>query len=293
MAQEQQNTDSISDFLYADLERLKGWLAQLDDNGVLLDHTASSGSTQSATDDTTASISGEAGKNILIAKAEIGGLVSAKMTATRQALSSIQQRFDASWSIPLNVLDRLDEGNFIRRKLADAPVGSLVLVAGTPHIVDLTLVKAIWGPGSAYAIAEIPVTNQESKKVIRQVKEGFQRVGDILNAMPPSTQINMQTLDGLQVWAPMKEPYLTIDPVNLALQHGTSLPGMWHLLGVVDAIPDGEVETESAPANGMVYTELMQAAATVLSSVRGLMGRPTSAFGLTPLLLFRSVDPAS
>ncbi len=287
MAPEQPSIDSISDFLYVDVERLKIWLAQLDPNGVLLGHSANSAEHRTATDELTGSVGGEAGKNIVIAKAGITGSLGSKQSATRAFLDSRELRFDASWSIPLNVLDLLSENGFIERSLQGADVGSLVVVSGTPHILDLKLMKSIFGPGIDWALSQISQPNRNNP-VLKRAKGNILRFSKILDAMPTSTQLNMRTTEGQQIWAPIRDGCLTIDPVDLAMQHGATLKGEWHLLAVVDALPDDDTQQPmNLPA--MAYAELMEAAAEVLSTIRGLMGRPTAAFGLTPLLLFRSI----
>lgn len=139
--QDRPSIDSILDFLYVDTERLKVWLAQLDGNGVPTALRSSSAVSQTSSDETTVGIHGEGGKNVLVLKAEVGGSVAGKQAAASAVRDVLERQFDASWALPLNVLDRLDETNFIRKSLQDAPIGSVVLVSGTTQILDLDLVK--------------------------------------------------------------------------------------------------------------------------------------------------------
>jgi hypothetical protein len=46
------------------------------------------------------------------------------------------------------------------------------------------------------------------------------------------------TAEGFSVWSSLPEDGLVSGAQDLALKHGTQIPGVWHLLGILDAVPN-------------------------------------------------------
>jgi hypothetical protein len=72
------------------------------------------------------------------------------------------------------------------------------------------------------------------------------------------------------------------------LQHGGQIPGEWHLVGILDAKPDA---FEDMPPYAVKLDSTMQLLFGELEpSVREMLGRPPRAYGVTPLVVFRSLS---
>lgn len=287
MVQESQSIDSIYDFLYVDTPRVKSWLAQLLNDGVPLGHKRTLQSGDVSSEEIGGGVDIATSANAILAKAEFKGSAQGKVASQELSSSAKEQSFDASWSLPLNLLDRLSELRFIHPDITRAPIGGLVLNSGTPRLLDIKLLREVWTPGTGLMEADTKLTHQNKTQHIA-ARAKMKSVGDIIKAMPPQAQISLIDEDQNQIWACLQDEHLVVTASSLALTHGASISGTWHVLAVLDAKPDQD--EPSVPA--VAESSLMEAASTLLASVRGLMGRNPASYGVTPLLIFRSVSLA-
>lgn len=256
----------LYDFVYLDRHRMASYFAQVFDGGVLTGtkNTLQSSDTKSANFD----------GNAVIAKAAIGGQES--------VTESIERLFDSSWSIPINVIDRLDEFNFIQRGLKEKSIGSLVMVKGTVTLLDIKMLKNMWEPAMDLIVSATPTTHS-NKASKQQMRNHLGVIGKILDHLPPSVQMRLQTDDG-EAWASLPSEHMIVNPGDLALKHGGRIEGEWHVLAVLDAKPDSELShtyaTGSDFANGMLQ---------MMDGIRTAVGRPCQSYGVTPIAMFRSI----
>lgn len=127
MEQDSQSTDSLFDFIYIDKQRVSSLIAQLYGAGVI----TSVKQTTSDSDKSNKALE----LNVKIAKAKIG---------FDETLTSSQERlFDASWSLPLNLLDRLSELDMIKNDLSEVKIGDIALATGLIKIFDVAMVHKL------------------------------------------------------------------------------------------------------------------------------------------------------
>jgi hypothetical protein len=118
----------VYDFLYVDRARISAFYAQLFPQGILtsIETTAQ----KSFSDDS------NVGTDLKIIKAE---------TKTAEGGSEgIEQMFDASWSIPLEVLARLKSLSLVRESLKGAGLGSIVLTDCHLRVIDFASMDNLW-----------------------------------------------------------------------------------------------------------------------------------------------------
>ncbi|GBR36393.1 hypothetical protein AA11826_1525 [Komagataeibacter oboediens DSM 11826] len=123
-----------------------------------------------------------------------------------------------------------------------------------------------------------------------QIKAAF---GAILKDTPYPIQADTMTPDGM-LWSTLKNDCLLTSWEDLSLKHGSVIPGIWYVLGVLDAHPVVDDDTNPAVVeerwnNAVSGNEITDAIAGVLSTVRRTFGRPSGSYGLTPLLIFRKM----
>jgi len=114
---------------------------------------------------------------------------------------------------------------------------------------------------------------------------------EILKIMPHTVQATIRGKDWT-VWSSLREDSLVIPGSDLLLKHGVAVAGSWNMLGVLDAVPDeGEENTINqilaAISLGAIGGQIV---GQLAPAVRQLLGRPATAFGMTPLLIFREVS---
>ncbi|MBC7926100.1 MAG: hypothetical protein H7039_10640 [Bryobacteraceae bacterium] len=258
---------SLFDFLYVDRPRLASYAAQLYNDGVL-------SLTKKVTQVTEGKSSGvKAGLKVL--EAAFGD------TGATQRL--IERQFDSGWSLPLNLLDGLDEEGFIHDDIWPAGIGQVVLISGSLRILDIRLMRDLWG--SAVKLAR---AGQKKKPDQHDTEK---TVVEILSRLPHALQMNLigsppgRGAIAFMAWTTLNPEHMTVNPDDLAFKHGADLVGLWHCIAVVDALP--EKERPQPVSSGR---EMEDAMVQMLSGLREAFGRPPQAFGVTPLLIFRKCE---
>jgi hypothetical protein len=79
------------------------------------------------------------------------------------------------------------------------------------------------------------------------------------------------------------------------LKHGVAIAGLWNILGVLDALPDEGENSQVYMTDQLIAAISLgaigaQIVGPLAPAVRLLLGRPGTAYGTTPLLIFREVS---
>lgn len=287
MEQERQNTDSVYDFLYIDRERVSSWLAQLDADGILSSILQDTKTDDAASNEASTAVktAGEMSA-LLVAKGSLEHTYSQKRDRFLGTTLSNQRVYDASWSLPVNLLDLLDANGLLHRFLSLSTPSSIVLCSGTAQIVDISFLQRVWAPASKFFTSQAK-KEKRAKSVVAGMGHSASIVGEILNVMPPNPQMNLQQRSGERVWGVLKPDAIVVNAATLGMMHGDQLSGEWHVLGILDALPDDQTSPEE-PIEGL--GPLMGPVALIVGQLRELMGRPPSAYGITPALIFRKIS---
>jgi hypothetical protein len=185
----------INDFLYVDRARISALYAQLFPQGVL---TGIRTTTQQNFSD-----EGDVGSDIKIFKAS---------TKTIEAGSEgIEHQFDASWSIPLEVLAKLESLSLVRNTLLGAGLGSIILTDCHLRIVDFSSMANLWTP-ALNAAALSGEHAQLSPGLVTLISDG-------MKAMPQAIHAHFLTAQAL-LWASLHPSSLTISTSDLTLKYG-------------------------------------------------------------------------
>lgn len=102
--------------------------------------------------------------------------------------------------------------------------------------------------------------------------------------MPRAIHAHFLTKEAF-LWSSLQPASLTIPVTDLTLKYGGSVSGSWRLLYLLDAWADsGEPPDVSGWSGGQMIDSVLSA----MHGLRGMMGRPSGWFGITPLMIFRS-----
>jgi hypothetical protein len=285
--------DSVFDFLYQDRERVGVFLAQLDKDGLLQSYKRSVQAAEGRSSKFTAG----GGANVGVANLK-GATEDAE---TESAQEGSERTYDPIWTNALSLLDLLEQRGMTRRGARDAHFGEVVLVQGTLHVLDITMLKGAWELPSVRAmilsgVENEPVGDQSNRHQRRSsprqppknaAPDPISLALDLLGLLPHSVQARIESLDEV-VWASLKKEGLVTPSTDLTLNHGVQIPGKWAMIGVLDARPDvlnTEVDAASQLTNGVAATML----SALAPATRLTLGRPAHAFGMTPLLIFRQI----
>lgn len=111
---------------------------------------------------------------------------------------------------------------------------------------------------------------------------------DILSALPHALLMTLCSENEL-LWSSLEEDHLKINSDDITLKHGANFAGTWHVLSILDAKPDYQIE-QSATISTTSNNELFSGMTDMLTGIRQLLGRPENAYGITPLAIFRTVS---
>ena len=109
-------------------------------------------------------------------------------------------------------------------------------------------------------------------------------MADILAKLPHALQMSLFA-DTVEIWSTLNPEHMTVNPDDLAFKHGANVAGEWKVLGVVDARPDDESVNEMPSSSREIENGMF----LILNTIREFFGRPSTAFGITPVAIFRPI----
>lgn len=266
----------LSDYLYIDTVRLSHYYGQIAEHGLVTQSKHVSKSTSKDTD-------------TLGVKAVLTG----SMASESSSEQTVELQVDASYSRPQHTLDALYEAGFIHEGLQNARVGTLFLAKGKLSIFDVRILQNMWQVlGDVVAEDAVKGIAAPAAKAKAKVtaKKQYDNIAAIITKLPHSLQGNLHT-DSNTGWFTLKPDCMIINPEDFAFKHGCDLPGDWHMLGIVDALPnDFEVMTAGAQVAASDIENVMRG---MLLGLREGFGRPMDRFGITPVMIFRTMRKTS
>lgn len=299
-----QNDVSVYDFLYHDARRVASFISQFDTYGAPQQLKRTETANRSKTSGSHMEAEGGVPK---LAKA-LGSLDNEIQVGTSR---SLDRTYDPLWTNAITLLDYLDERELIVRSLREARLGQFVLVSGSPDVRDLRLIQKFLATPALQAQLQSS-NNPPPNRQERRSKPGQQprqnnpssMVTDFFNLLPHAVQAQMHSEEGT-AWCMLEEDAMVVSSADLFLKHGVRVPGLWHMLGVLDAVPSN---TFMSPAQAFAAAQIAlpkggddipiklvtQGMGSFIDAMvpfaRMLLGRRDSEFGVTPLLIFREVD---
>jgi hypothetical protein len=254
----------IFEFIYVDRPRVSVLYSQLFPQGGLLT-SVKTNSQQTFSDDQ------NLGSDIKILKAET--------KSSEGGSQGIEHVFDPTWSIPLEVLSRLQSLSMIHASLKKANLGSIVLAEGFLRIIDYAGMKDMWEPALKMAMKNTPKGQKVQTLSVSEMLSMFK-------ALPQSIHAQFLASEGL-LWSSLRPADFLIPTDDLTLKYGGTVLGRWKILCILDAYPDdGKPPDVSAWSAG----DLSNAVLTAMHGIRLIIGRPVGWAGVTPLMIFRAVN---
>lgn len=293
---------SVFDYLYHDARRVGSFLAQFETYGVPSQVKATEGSGRSETTRTTGG-----------ADLGVPGVIKAQTavdaTVSEDERDTAERTYDPLWSNARALLDYLTEHNMMQRDLWSAGIGQFVLVKGSLIVLDVAMLKEAWGKPSVKsfvtkgaAVSTPAKPKGKGKAQGNSDQDHVKLFMEMLSIFPHSIQAHLMG-DDFSAWGTLSPASLAGMSSDLVLKHGSFVPGVWHVLGILDATPDprpGEDPQDFTLSH--LDTVVAELAGTLIGTLtaqlapmaRQILGRPRGSFGITPLLVFRDVaaEPA-
>lgn len=256
--------DALYDFLYVDRAKVSALYAQLFPEGILTNVKKTA--QQSFSNDN------NIGSDIKVFKAE------AKSSEGGQ--EGIEHMFDASWSIPLEVLDELKRRGLVTSSVRGKSLGSIVLTNGLLRVIDYNSMRELWEPAMQLFI------EPQQQEQIPNFRDRFEHVIGMLRNMPHTLHAHFLTREAF-LWSTLQPSNLTVSADDIILKYGAEVvSGDWQLLFTLDAYPDANPSTD---ATGWSAGEISNGVISMMNAVKSQIGRPSNWWGVTPLMIYRDV----
>ena len=282
-------SDSVYDFLYHDAQRIGSFLGQFDPDGHLkgLQTSADTGRSRGSK-----TAGGGTGGVPLIAT----GTASHEQDEAQHWDRGAQRTYDPLWANARAFLDYIAQADLVERDAAKAAIGQFVLISGQVFVLDTAILKALTAGTLFRQFARGGTSAPAGPRQAKATGPNNTDFGiEILNAMPSTVQARVATHSGDAYWGSLAVEGLTSSPGDLMLKHGILLGGTWSMLGILDAVPTNELsDHQSEIQNAITMATLgpiIGGLGVMADALRPMLGRPSDAYGIIPLLVFREIGP--
>lgn len=270
-AQESPSEEYLCDYLYVDTQRLAHFYSQLSEHGLITQakHSSKSG--------------GQEDSSLQGGLPWLGG----RIKQAKSAEESIELQIDPAFRRPQETLDALFNAGYLHKGLGG--IGQVCMLEGAISLTDLRLLKELWPfMGSFVAEKETAgIANHKAKqRKASEVKKNFAPLAEIMQRLPHSLQGSMQDFGGHSSWFTLKPEYLTVNPEDLVFKCGSDIPGIWHMICIVDAYPDYLLKVDHSRFFSNEMESMMR---ELVGGLQSTFGRPPERWGITPIMIFRTI----
>lgn len=292
--------DSVFDFLYCDTQRIASFLSQFDDSGHLK-QVIQRESTSKGTGNKL-SLGADAKASIFLSGAS--GNIKGERETRIEGSEASDRVYDPLWANARTFLDYLETENLVVRDAGGIRMGTFFLISGVLSIFDMSLLRRIWEDKSLADVLKRTIlgANSPANREQRRANKNASQVNissevdivfALLKLLPHAIVASVLSSD-VSVWCNLTSSGLVGSSSDILLKHGFRIAGKWNMLGIVDAFPDNNTN-DSDDENVDSASSLGTMAALINDlgpKIRDLLGRPSNAIGVTPLLIFREVPVA-
>lgn len=291
MASGHEEGNSVFDFIYVDFQRISLLLSQFNNLGEMSQVSEFKGAGRGSEKGDSQELSGT------VAVASGKTQFDSRILARHE--QSISRTYDPRWMNAINFLDEAEGRSLLNREIETARIGELVLISGPLKITDFGALRDIWNKPSmvqamkAGQTSNVSLNRHERRKTGKSsVKENREPDGidlflDLVDVLPHTVQSTIGNLP--KGWGILRDEGLIGSATDFVLKFGGKIPGNWTMIGILEAFPD----TIENPEDIVQTSALDQVGDALFSHLepitRQLLGRPTIAYGLTPLLILREV----
>jgi len=217
--------------------------------------------------------------------------------SAEEAINHTQERlFDATWSLPINLLDKLSELNLIKRGVDGKTLGDIILIEGNMRVFDISFYQKSLPFISQVMLNQAKSESKETKKSNKhinpeniEVADGmtFGMMSKLFEVIPNTLQVDFVDEAQNNIWMTINRENFTINADDIPLKYGNGIPGHWYALGVIDAFPDND---QSNKLGDFPFHPLKDGLTQMLSGIQQLAGRDATSYGMTPLVIFRKIS---
>lgn len=278
MVQESQNIESIFDFFYLDTRKISSFYAQLTGSGAI--------STRKNISITLDETSNEYAGNLKI--------ISGKHGSKNNSGQNSEDSFDASVTMPREMIDRLDQLGYIYKELTPENLGSIVLLNGFLSVNDVEVMKGLIQPSIDFMAEQMPTKTSLEKATVKKFKDQIKPLSGFISHVPFALSCSLYAKDEhtdnlTEVWMSLSREDISSQVHDISFKHGDTLAGQWYVLGVLDAIPNAFSENNQNIPN--INDDGFGDFKKSISGMLKMFGRNSDSYGMTPIAIFRVLKP--
>lgn len=135
----------------------------------------------------------------------------------------------------------------------------------------------------------------DNNKIEEEIINAF---SDAVSFLPYSLQAHLFDDKDRAIWCTLNKDYLVCQTSDIIIKYGVSLGNNWYILGMLDVLPKNEAETSETGVSfescvkkiNQGKNVLWSALETFIPECQKVVGKSDSAYGITPLLIFREIN---
>lgn len=273
-------TGKLNDYVYVDRERIAAYHTQILGSGTPL---------QSKFTESYAESSGKSGE------AGLGQFLRGKLTGGVTSTDSSERTFDQGWPMILTTMSELSARGQIHDGALGVPVGSIVRVRGFLQIVDMHLLADLWGPMTAMFKKQMAqhlppgLSASSLSDFIKTVPHPL--VAQVVTSVAPHGEPLLVGPESLIAWGVLSPEHVVGNASAFLTMNGGFFSGEYSMIAVLDV---GAISTpEANPLENFQPNGFFDMAFAMQHTVRMMFGRPASANGVTPLMIYRRLIPSN
>ena len=289
--EEGSQTVSVYDFLYRDTQRIDLLLAQFEGVGTPRERTRVEEESDSTSKGRERQTRGSGGVSATapVIKGAISAAVEGKTARStqRSKRSSGSITYDQNTINTLTLLDNLNNNSMIQRDVTKAGIGQVVLVSGKLSLFDYSLFEKV------YQIERFRTafSGYMKKEVLknagdREKEDEIKLFVDVAGVLNPLFRFYLKSKD-IQVYGNLNKSDFTSSTEALLTNHKGLDVGDWHVLGTLDRSPQEPKMYEVGMNPIDIILRMYQ------DAVYRMFGGGDGFYALTPLMIFREVEPIS
>lgn len=269
--------------------------------GVNVEYTKSSGTDINNNNLFSVTAKGEGGVEVPFLASGNGGIEGtgewANGTNSSNSRSTTQNLEDI---LPRDMINALIDESLVHKSLAGNYLGKLVLIKGKILFLDYKQLCSVATPTLEFYLKFI--ASDEERKQQKQDKS-MDRVKELMKVIegyPIQLQAYLQTTSPIgsdnHVWMSLEQSNLNNNHFDTAFKYNICSEEDFYVLGVFDAQPDDQVDSQMAgKIDGFSkklrsFNDVNDFLLSILSMYREIAGRPKECYGVTPVAIFRQLE---
>lgn len=293
----QTSENSIFDFIYLDLPKIRSYMAQMR-GGINVEYTKLSGNTSNNAYSLSLAINGNGGVDVpYLASASSGVESTGGWTNDSSDTLSRSTTKNLEDMLPRDMINTLIEQNLVHKSLASGNLGKLVLIKGNILFVDFKQLTQGAKPSVEFYYEHFATSKEkkDTKKTLSMVKD----IDEIFRNYPIRLQAYMlnETQVGVHhVWMALEEDYVINNHLDSTFKYDVCSEESFYVLGVFDALSSDKIDENSHKKmdrfkkNLESFNEVNSFLFALSDAYRAMAGRPKNCYGITPVAIFRQLE---